>query len=330
MTGDGPLVTVVITTRDRSELADRALRSVLDQTVQDFEVIVVDDGSAVPFAPTVAEPRVTLLRNETSRGVSAARNAALAIAKGAWITFLDDDDTWIPEMLEVSLDAAADSELPKPVSVLSGAEIIGADGRVLRRRLPPTLIKGKHYFLEDLSDGGSFQTHATLVAPTEVIRSVGGFDEQLLASVHDDFFLRVNEASSIQGAPVVTYRITAHQGSRVSKSVLERARAMDRTVAKHRAKFSAHPRRYARYLSRMGVTYLRAGKWGSAVRATTRAVVVDPTHADSYRWWLASLAGPWTLGVGSRLFGGGTGDARRLKYAGKEPTPIRIDQEKEA
>jgi hypothetical protein len=233
-------------------------------------------------------------------------------------------------MLEVSLGAAASSELPRPVSVLSGAQIIGQGGKVLRTRLPPTLVRGQDYFLEDLPEGGSFQTHATLVAPTAVIRDIGGFDEMLKASVHDDFFLRVNEASSIQGIPVVTYEITAHPGSRVSKSVLERAKAMDRTVNKHRDKFRRHPRRYAKYLSMMGVTYLRAGRWGRAVRATTRSVVVDPLRLDSYRWWLASLAGPWSLRAGQRIFGmGGGNEEKSLKYAGSEPgrDPVEADRE---
>ncbi len=321
-----PLASVVITTRDRQDLADRALASALAQTISDLEVIVVDDGSDPEYRLSIADPRVRLLRNQSSVGVSAARNSAVAVATGEWIAFLDDDDAWTPEMLDVSLRAAAESTLPAPVSVLSGAQIQDPEGNVLRTRMPPTLTRGQHYFLEDLADGGSFQTHATLVAPTDVIRGIGGFDEALLASVHDDFFLRVNEASSIQGAPTVTYLITAHTGSRVSKSVLERARAMDRTISKHEDKFRQHPRRYAKYLSMMGVTYLRAGEWGRAVKATTKSIVVDPGRAESYRYWLASLAGPWTVRIG-RQIAEPSGTEKRLKYAGSEPVRPDLHQE---
>jgi glycosyltransferase involved in cell wall biosynthesis len=296
-----PRVTVVIPTKNRHALAERALSSALGQTVGDLEVIVVDDGSEPPFTPAVQDSRVRLIRNESSIGPSASRNRAIAEARGEWITFLDDDDVIVPEMLGISLEAAMGSTLPDPISVLSGASIVDPSGKVLKTRMPPTLTRGQHFFLEDLDGGGSFQTHATLVAPTAVVREMGGFDEALRASEHDDFFLRLNEVSSIQGAPSVTYQITAHTGPRLSKAVLERAQGMEQTVAKHEKVFEQHPRRFARYLSTMGVTYLRAGEWGSSVRATTRSIRVDPGRADSYRWWLASLAGPWSLRMTRRL-----------------------------
>jgi glycosyltransferase involved in cell wall biosynthesis len=296
-----PVVTVVITTRDRHELAQRALSSVLGQTMADIEVIVVDDGSTEPYTPGTDNGRVSLIRHEKPLGPSAARNAALSKANGEWITFLDDDDVWLPQMLETSLAAVKMSQLERPVSVLSGIEIVAPDGVVLKTRMPPTLPKGKHFFLEDLDEHGSFQTHATLVAPTEVVRQIGGFDEELRGSEHDDFFLRLNAVSSIVGVRIVTYRINAHSGPRLSKAVLERAEGMELTVAKHRDAFRLHRRRYGRYMSTMGATYLRAGKWGAAVSATTRSIAVDPTRLQSYGWWLASLAGPRAVEIVRRF-----------------------------
>jgi hypothetical protein len=70
---------------------------------------------------------------------------------------------------------------------------------------------------------------------------------------------------------------------------------MDRTVTKHKAKFQAHRRRYGRYVSTMGATYLRAGSWGPAISATTRSIIIDPTRPQAYGWWLAALAGPRVL-----------------------------------
>ncbi|HEX9866532.1 MAG TPA: glycosyltransferase family 2 protein [Acidimicrobiia bacterium] len=295
MSASTPLVTVVVTTRDRRELADRALSTVLAQTMGDLEIVVVDDGSTEPYRIPVADARVKVLRHEQARGPSAARNAALAIASGRWITFLDDDDVWLPHMLETSLDQAGKSSLPAPVSILSGIEIVDPAGTVLKTRLPPTLVKGQHFFLEDLDQPGSFQTHATLVAPVDVVRQIGGFDEDLRGSEHDDFFLRLNAQSSIVGVSEITYRINAHTGPRLSKAVLERAEGMEKTVAKHKDTFRLHRRRYGRYMSTMGVTYLRAGRWGPAVSAMTRSIMIDPTRPRAYGWWLASLAGPEAL-----------------------------------
>ena len=298
-----PVATVVVTTHNRHELADRALASALAQTLENIEVIIVDDGSSAPYRLPTSDSRLKLIRSDRSGGPSRARNLAITEATGQWIAFLDDDDTLTPEMLEVSIKAAEESNLPEPVSVLSAAEVVTPEGEVLRTRVPPSLPKGKHFFLEDVEGGGSFQTHATLVAPVEVVRSIGAWDEDLRASEHDDFFLRLNQASSIQGVETVTYRITAHEGPRLSKAVLTRAEGMRRTVEKHEKTFSLHPRRYSHYLSTMGLTYLRAGQWRSAVSATSRSVRVDPTNAEAYKRALASIAGPWSVRVARRLRG---------------------------
>lgn len=287
--------TVVITTRDRHSLAQRALRSALVQTVGSIEVIMVDDGSVPPFEPEVADGRVTVIRNDQAGGPSGARNQALAVARGEWITFLDDDDVIVPEMVEVSIEAALSSTLPEPISVLSGAQIVQPDGTLLKTRLPPTLEKGRHFFLEDLEAKGSFQTHATLVAPTQLVREMGGFDEALRGSEHDDFFLRLNAVSSIQGLNRVTYTITAHEGPRLSKAVAERAEGMRRTVKKHEAIFAQHPKRYAAYVASMGATFLRAGQWLPAISMASKSLRLDPSRPKYYLWWLAALAGPHAL-----------------------------------
>lgn len=84
----------------------RAVESVLQQTVQPFEIIVVDDGSTDNTAETIASkyPDITLLR-QTNRGVSNARNKAIHHAKGDWIALLDSDDEWLPLKLETQTAA---------------------------------------------------------------------------------------------------------------------------------------------------------------------------------------------------------------------------------
>lgn len=291
--------TVVVTTHNRPALALRAIASALAQQIDDVFVVVVDDGSEPAFDPGDGNGRVALIRNDRPKGPSAARNQGLAAARGEWVTFLDDDDTLAPDMLSKSIQAARGSSLPAPVSVLSGIEIVEPDGNVLNVRLPPTLPKGSHFFLEDVE--GSFQTHNSLVVPLDVVQDMGGFDESLPASEHDDFFLRLNEISSIEGLREVTYQMTSHEGTRLSKSVLARARGMELTVRRHEAVFKEHPRRYAHYLATMGVTYLRGGRWMQAIRATTRSLIVDPFRPRAWLWWLASLAGPWPLAIWRRV-----------------------------
>ncbi|OAF19338.1 glycosyltransferase family 2 protein [Bradyrhizobium neotropicale] len=98
-----PLVSVVIPTLHRPEMVLRAIRSVLNQTHREIEVVVVVDG---PDAATVAavrsleDPRLQLIVNPRSLTAAGARNAGAARATGDWIAFLDDDDEWLPNKLE--------------------------------------------------------------------------------------------------------------------------------------------------------------------------------------------------------------------------------------
>ena len=109
-----PLVTVVIPTTRRPDLVLRAVASVLAQTHTALDVAVVIDGpnpaTAVALA-AVADPRLRVRQTPQPLGAGAARNFAAATARGSWIAFLDDDDTWLPEKIERQLAAAAGREV---------------------------------------------------------------------------------------------------------------------------------------------------------------------------------------------------------------------------
>lgn len=93
---------IVIPLYNKEATVERALRSVLNQTVQDFEIIVVNDGStdnSARLVEAIGDPRIRIIHQE-NQGVSAARNRGIAEAKHELIAFLDADDEWLPEFLE--------------------------------------------------------------------------------------------------------------------------------------------------------------------------------------------------------------------------------------
>src|SRR5699024_435877 len=100
-----PLVSVIIPSKDRATVLPTAVQSVLDQTYGRWELIVVDDGSRDQTPEVLAaftgDPRVRVVTHETNRGVAAARNTGLEAATGAYIAYLDSDNTWEPDFLEL-------------------------------------------------------------------------------------------------------------------------------------------------------------------------------------------------------------------------------------
>lgn len=106
--GREPLVSVVMTTRNRAEFLKKSIESVLRQTFREFELIVIDDASCDHTSEVIAEfqdPRLRYVRNETPAGVGAARNQANAIAAGRYIAIHDDGDIMLPWRLEKQLGA---------------------------------------------------------------------------------------------------------------------------------------------------------------------------------------------------------------------------------
>jgi len=98
---------VIVPTFNRAALVGRAIRSILTQTYENYELIVVDDGSTdstIAVLTTFGNPKVRCIRHSTNRGVTAAKNTGLNAMAGDWFTFLDSDDEIEPHALEVLLE----------------------------------------------------------------------------------------------------------------------------------------------------------------------------------------------------------------------------------
>lgn len=116
-----PCISVIVTTHNRSSLLGETLESVFAQSMTDYEVVVVDDGStdntAIMLRPLIEQGRIRYVY-QSSQGISAARNLGYSMAKGEYIAFLDDDDLFIEHKLQ--LQAAFLDENPK-IECVSGA-----------------------------------------------------------------------------------------------------------------------------------------------------------------------------------------------------------------
>ena len=297
---DATAATIVITTYNRPDFARRAVASALGQTLTGVEVVVVDDGSDPPFVLDLDHDRVRVIRNDHATGVSSARNAGLRVARGAWVTFLDDDDVIDSEMLERSIAAAESSTLPGPVAVNPAVMVLDPDGSDGKTLVPAAaLVKGEDYFLE--GKGAAGRAANSLVVPTDVMRAVGGFDDHIVSFQHDDLGLRLNAVASIVGLTQPMYRMTTHPSQRLSTCWSAIPPDMERTIVQHRAAFERHPKAYAHLLGALAVYHLKAGVWVPAIRRAAGAVRRDPTRPRYWVYLGASLAGPSMLRVVRRM-----------------------------
>ena len=134
-----PKVSVIIPTYNRAAFLRLAIASVLNQTFQNFEIIVIDDASqdhTREVVNSLSDTRIRYIRHEGNRGVAVSRNTGVVNAKGSYIAFLDDDDEWFPEKLQKQFDLL---EACQPIVgvVYTGAFIIEESSkRVLAKVFP--------------------------------------------------------------------------------------------------------------------------------------------------------------------------------------------------
>lgn len=179
-----PQVTVYLPTRNRSGLLREAAASVLAQSQGDLELIIVDDASEDDTLQAAAElarrdPRVRCFRQSSPQGAPAARNRALAEARGRFITGLDDDDLMLPQRL-ASLLAAHDDRYAFTCSGFFHQRGGWRRPVFARERIIP-LEALLHY---------NFVGNQALML-TERLRAIGGFDESLIASQDYDLWTRL-------------------------------------------------------------------------------------------------------------------------------------------
>jgi glycosyltransferase involved in cell wall biosynthesis len=178
---DVPAVSVVIPLYNKGPYIARALNSVLAQTFQDVEVIVVDDGSTDGGAAVVRgfdDPRIRLIQQE-NRGVSAARNRGIEAARGWLVAFLDADDEWLSDHLEVLLrirdkhpeaGAYGTAYLVKERDLAIQIPSFGAD-------MPPKPWEGllPNYFRAAFP-GPSPISSSVVAIPRYILNEMGGFN----------------------------------------------------------------------------------------------------------------------------------------------------------
>ena len=204
-----PLVSVIMPVRDGERFLSDAIESLQKQTLRDFELIVVDDGSrdatpAILAEMANADPRIAVVRQDP-RGLVAALNRGIAGVRTPFIARLDADDISLPDRLARQVEAAHGD--PGLGLLGSYAEEIDEHGRVLGIRKPSM---NHSSLIESLKRGNPF-IHSTILVRTELMRACGGFREALAGAEDYDLWLRIAERARVANLPetLVRYRVHA-------------------------------------------------------------------------------------------------------------------------
>jgi glycosyltransferase involved in cell wall biosynthesis len=224
-------VSVVICAFNEEEHIGRLLQSLKGQTRPPAEVIVVDDGSRDATAEALealGDPRVTVVRNAFGRGVAGARNRGIERAAHPWIAFLDDDDRWSPDKLRVQLDRA-EAEAADFVYT-AGLAVAAGDGRVL---WTSPAFTPEELRREIRSRNVVFAGSSNVVARSELLRRLGGFDESLHHIADWDLWIRLTEAGRPAACPEPLVAYVVHETNMHRTAIASAAREGRLLRAKH-------------------------------------------------------------------------------------------------
>lgn len=189
-----PTVSIIIPTYNRKLHLARALKSITQQTYQDYEVIVVENGSTDGTEAWLRHhyPHFKTVRLPTNRGPAIARNIGIQHASGSLIAFLDSDDDWLPDYLHLQTCSLA----AHPEAVLSYCDYMAVVAEQPARAVslpPPALNLVAAMLLNNF-----IHTFSQVVLPASVFQQVGLLDERLSVCHDREFYLRL----FAQGKPV--------------------------------------------------------------------------------------------------------------------------------
>ncbi len=223
---DGPLVSIVVRTKDRPETLREALESIASQTWRPLEAVVVNDGgSSVGEVTAAVSGRLDLrtVEHGTSRGRAAAANAGVEAARGRWIGFLDDDDLYLPEHV-ATVHAAA---------VRSGVRAAYAACRVLHPGAGPEGEVLAHPYDPELLPVANYIPTCAVLIQRDAILEAGGFDETLPFLEDWDLWIRLAERFPFAFTPEVTSIYRAGPASVGGDMARERWEVMEELFARH-------------------------------------------------------------------------------------------------
>lgn len=285
MTAREPDVSVVIATRDRPELLQRAVTAALEQEYDgDLEVVVVFDQSSPQYSleRQTDRRRVRVLANDRSPGLAGARNSGAAASSADLLAFCDDDDVWLPgkmrrqaEFLRGGYD-----------TVVSGI-VIDYGGR-LTERVPTA----HDVTVAALIRRRSFEAHpSTVVVRREAfLGGIGEVDERIPGGYGEDYdwILRAAGHGTIGVVPQPLVRVLWHPASFFARRWETILPALDYLVAKH-PEFTADPPGLARIYGQKAFAHSGLGHRREAVRWATRALRLSWRERRAYLALLISV-----------------------------------------
>lgn len=273
-----PLVSVIITTRNRKEMLKRAVESVLKQTYSDLELIIVDDHSTDGTSRGSIghdDARIKYLRNEACRGANFSRNTGIRASRGELVCVLDDDDAWLPTKLEKQVKKFQSG--PDSVGLIyTGYFTVTSDGHTILEANPTHRGSVYRILIARCIFGA-----LTVMVRKEILIKAGLYDENLSSCQDWDLWIRVTKLCDVDfvDEPLAKYYIHGDQKSTQLTKVLDGRLYL---YNKYRTDIESNPRVEGQHLLRIGILQLQKNNRRIGMGYLFRSITTNPFQMWAY------------------------------------------------
>jgi glycosyltransferase involved in cell wall biosynthesis len=284
-----PKVSVIVPTKNRAYYLSQAVRSILSQTFREYEILVIDGASVDNTRKVINEiidPRINYVRQEEDRGVSAARNLGIVRSRGRFIAFLDDDDLWLPRMLEKQLELI--NRKASIGAVCTSEFILRDDGKLLGLWHPS--VRGDVF--PRILERNYLGNCSGMMVRKICFDRTGLFDENLTADEDWDMWIRLAKYYELDYTkePMYIYRVHEKRITNDLRANLQAHRLLFEKLSAELKK-SGNESAMAYWHYGFGKLYCKCRNMRKGREEFTRALNVNPRFITCYLRLLASFFG---------------------------------------
>jgi glycosyltransferase involved in cell wall biosynthesis len=301
-----PRVSIILPTFNRAKVLSRSVLSILDQTYQDFELLIIDDGSTDETAETIQQfndARIRYFKSNQNRGRGSARNIGLRLATGEFIAFQDSDDESLP------------ARIAKEVNYLDSSDdcvgIVYSDMYRISSNGNKYVLKSPHFSPEDGNlypkSLGYTLTNigiGTAMIKHDSISKAGFFDETFPFFVDLEYFIRLSRICCFTHLPepLINYYEVDSDFAKLAKI----AESRKKILSKYYADVSNDKKLYSLHLFAIGNDFCYSGNTVEGRQYLGKSLTVNPLHFLRMLSFIASFMGPriyrYLVDLKNRLF----------------------------
>lgn len=282
------LITVIIPTYKRPfNILYRAIDSVLKQTYENIEIIIVDDSPKYDSNKNeikerikeLASKKIKYIEHDQNRGACAARNTGIINSNGKYIAFLDDDDEWLPQKLVEQVKKFKDKKVGL---VYCDANIITLRGNtVIQEQVRSYNITGMVY--DELIRRNYVGSTSFVILRKEALEKCGLFNEEMVSAQDYELWLRISQhyKLAVVNKPLVNYY--NHEGDRISNNPDKRIKGSEEIIRIHWDYIKDNRMTYAIQKANIIIHYYFRDGYIKAMKKVWEAFKIHPFNKDLYK-----------------------------------------------